>query len=61
VTGTDASDGDIESLVIGIETTSEGIDLKDSLIIITVGNVTANLEYRNGTTELDYDEGYYTR
>jgi archaellin len=61
VTGTDATDGDIETLIITLETASEGIDLKDSLIIITVGNVSSNLKYREGKNVLDLEDGYYTR
>jgi archaellin len=61
VTGTDATDGRIESLIIGMETESEGIDLKDAVIMITVGNVTSSLKYRNGTILQDIESGYYTR
>jgi archaellin len=61
VIGKDASDGSIDTLVMRIETASEGINLEDSLVIINVGNVSAKLKYRNGTLVEDVDNGYYTR
>jgi hypothetical protein len=61
IVGKKAGDGKIETLIMRVETPSDGINLEDSLIIINVGNVSAKLKYRNGTLVQDVEEGYYTR
>ena len=58
----DANQSDIQGLIITAKPSagSDPIDLSDTNIMITVGNRTAYLKIRNGTTKRNKTSGFYT-
>jgi hypothetical protein len=59
----DSNTSSHEGLIITVKPMegSAALDLNDTVIYVQVGNRTARLHIRNGTTERDREEGFYTR